>query len=105
MLQEEIVKKKRIWARKWIEDREPTGGCILLYAAASVQYKIPRISLLYKIKGKYSVDCKSGLDTVLTAEEETILSNWIIQVGNTGFPITKDSLLDCVALLVKTLSN
>ncbi|KAK9721450.1 CENP-B N-terminal DNA-binding domain [Popillia japonica] len=65
-------------------------------AAASVQYKIPRITLLYKIKGKYSVYC---------AEEETILSNWIIQVGKTGFPITKDQLVDSVALLVKTLNR
>ncbi|KAI4461224.1 hypothetical protein MML48_5g00001270 [Holotrichia oblita] len=30
MLQEEIVKKKRNWVRKWIEDREATGGSILL---------------------------------------------------------------------------
>ncbi|KAK9737988.1 hypothetical protein QE152_g10227 [Popillia japonica] len=30
MLQEEIVNKKRIWVRKWIEDRETTGGSILL---------------------------------------------------------------------------
>lgn len=74
-------------------------------AAASVQFKIPRITLLYKIKGKYSVDCKSGVDTVLTAEEETILSNWIIQVGKTGFPVTKDQLLDSVSLLVKTLNR
>nr|CAH7725002.1 unnamed protein product [Callosobruchus chinensis] len=30
MFEEEISKQKRIWVRKWIDDRDKTGGCALL---------------------------------------------------------------------------
>lgn len=74
-------------------------------AAAAKQFHIPRITLMYKVSGKYSIDCKSGVSTILTADEENLLKNWIINVARTGFPITKHQLLDSVALLVRTLKR
>lgn len=74
-------------------------------ATASKIYKIPRITLFYKSTGKYPVQCKSGVSTVLSKEEEGHLSKWIVDLSTTGFPVTKEQLLDSVALLIKKLKR
>lgn len=72
---------------------------------ASKQFRVPRVTLYYKVTGKYAVDAKSGTSTILTSEEEHLLTEWIISVGKTGFPVTKDQLLDSVTLLIKKLNR
>jgi hypothetical protein len=74
-------------------------------ATASKRYKIPRTTLIGKIKGIYPEECRSGAPSVLTANEENILSEWIINIGRMGFPVSKDQLLDSVSLLVKNLGR
>jgi hypothetical protein len=76
-------------------------------ATASKRYKIPRTTLIGKIKGIYPEECRSGAPSVLTANEENILSEWIIiiNMGRMGFPVSKDQLLDSVSLLVKNLGR
>jgi hypothetical protein len=74
-------------------------------ATASKLYKIPRTTLIGKIKGIYPEECRSGAPSVLTANEENILSEWIINMGRMGFPVSKDQLLDSVSLLVKNLGR
>ncbi|KAF2890557.1 hypothetical protein ILUMI_15616 [Ignelater luminosus] len=39
-------------------------------AFASKQFNIPRVKLLYKIQGKYEVNCRTGPPTILTQTEE-----------------------------------
>lgn len=74
-------------------------------ATASKEYRVPRTTLIGKIKGKYPEDCRNGAPTILTVEEENLLINWIINLGKMGFPVSKTQLLDSVALLVKKLNR
>lgn len=74
-------------------------------ATASKMFNVPRATLISKINRTYPEDCKSGKATTVTYNEENILVNWIISVGKTGFPVTKDQLLDSVALLIKRLKR
>lgn len=37
MLEEEISKQKRIWVRKWIDDRDKTGGSALLLTQLRIE--------------------------------------------------------------------
>ncbi|KAF2894067.1 hypothetical protein ILUMI_12108 [Ignelater luminosus] len=68
-------------------------------------FGVPRATLTAKIKGVYLEDCRSGRSTILTEAKETILVNWILSVGETGSPVTKDQLLDSVAFLIKKLKR
>ncbi|XP_030767162.1 uncharacterized protein LOC115890938 [Sitophilus oryzae] len=74
-------------------------------ATASKEFNVPRTTLIGKIKGIYPEECKSGAATVLTSDEENLLEKWMINMGAMGFPITKDQLLDSVALLVNKLKR
>lgn len=74
-------------------------------ASASKQFKVPRITLMYKAKGKYPVDCRMGPDTTLTSNEEDILVKWLIQIAEAGFPATRVQLLDSVQILIETLKR
>ena len=72
---------------------------------ASKQYGIPRVTLMYKVKGKYDVDCRMGPDTVLKAEEETLLVTWLFTIADAGFPATRLQLLDSVQILMEKLKR
>lgn len=69
--------------------------------AASKTYNIPKTTLHYKNTGKYPVVCSPGAPTVLTSEEESTLVKWIIHMAKSGFPVSKDHLLESVRMLIK----
>lgn len=73
--------------------------------AASKAFGVPRATLQDKLKGRTPIGKKSGPETVLTKEEETILVNWLLHIGKCGFPGTKEQLLDSVKILVKNLER
>ncbi|KAG5896954.1 hypothetical protein JTB14_024801 [Gonioctena quinquepunctata] len=73
-------------------------------AAASKQFKIPRITLLYKVKGKYGVYCRMG-PKVHTSDEEGLLVRWLLAIADEGFPATRLELLDSVQMLMQKLNR
>lgn len=74
-------------------------------ATAAKRFSVPRITLMYKAKGKTPQYRRIGPDTVLTKEEENILVQWILTMAKTGFPITKPELLDSVKHLIEELKR
>lgn len=71
---------------------------------ASRKYEVPRITLMYKVQGKFK-DKKCGRESYLNSEEESRLVDWIVTMGKAGFPVTKTELLDSVQKLVKDLKT
>ena len=67
---------------------------------ASKMYKVPRSSLHSKVTYKYNSE-RSGPSTIFNKEEEQTLVDWILKMCKLGCPITKDHLLNSVAVLVK----
>ncbi|KAJ8968823.1 hypothetical protein NQ314_002085 [Rhamnusium bicolor] len=74
-------------------------------SSASKQYKIPRITLLYKAKGKYAVNCRMGPETTLTSIEEDILVKWLLSIADAGFPAIRVQLLDSVQIIMQKLDR
>ncbi|XP_051168142.1 uncharacterized protein LOC127285953 [Leptopilina boulardi] len=74
-------------------------------SAASKLYNVPRTTLWDKYHGRSPVERKMGPECVLSKEEETLLVQWMFDVGKCGFPVTKEQLLDSVQLLVKELKK
>lgn len=66
-------------------------------ATAAKQFKIPRMTLSDKCKGKM------GPSSVLSETEELNLVKWICHLGSRGFPVTSCQLLDSVQMLIKKL--
>lgn len=60
---------------------------------------------MYKVPGKFSLDCKSSVNIILTSDEEMFLVEWILKSAKTGFPITKNHVLDNVAMLIGKLKR
>lgn len=76
----------------------------LSYIKASVQFKVPKTTIIEKNKKKYSHD-KPGAPTILTPKEENHLVQWIVTLGKAGFPVTKTQLIESVTELLKTLDR
>lgn len=74
------------------------------YKNASNQFRIPKTTLIDKIKKKYKNDVV-GAPTILSREEEQHIVNWIDYLGKSGFPVTKSQLLESVAKLVQRLNR
>lgn len=73
--------------------------------SASQKFKVPFSTIRCKYKGIYDVEKRSGPATILTREEEQQLVDYILLMGNKGFPFTKHMSLDSVALLMKKLKK
>lgn len=68
---------------------------------AATKFKVPRMTLSDKCKGKTPLARKMGPPTILEEDEENNLVKWILHLGENGFPVSKDHLLDSVQMLVK----
>lgn len=63
--------------------------------SASKAFGIPRTTLQDKKFGRHQRSV--GAPTILTQDEEKVFTNWIIELGKQGFPVTKDQLLYSVS--------
>lgn len=72
---------------------------------AANQFKVPKSTLIDKLKNRYTKSGNTGAPTVLTEEEEKCLVSWIIQLGEIGLPVSKAEVKESVAKLVKTLQR
>lgn len=73
--------------------------------SASKCFKIPRMTLSDKVKGKTPIGRKMGPPSILSNEEEMLLERWILHLASLRFPIRKEQLLDSVQLLSKQLGK
>lgn len=64
------------------------------------KFGIPRSTLSEKRSGRHPIEHRMGPDTVLSQEEESCLQKWIFHIADSGFPITKDQLLDSVQMIL-----
>lgn len=68
-------------------------------------YRVPKQTLLDKIKYKYSKDCP-GSPAVLRTEEESPIVKWVFFfLAEISFPVTNNQLVSCVTDLVKELNR
>lgn len=72
---------------------------------ASTAFNIPRTTLIDKLNNKYTKTGTVGAPTVLTMEEESLLTKWIIEMGAKGFPVTRPQFLESVAKLIENLQR
>lgn len=75
------------------------------YATAAKKYKVPKITLMYKVKKKTPRHRQMGRDSYLTLEEEKVLVSWISNVAKAGFLIGKNQLFDSVKHLMLELKR
>lgn len=64
------------------------------------KFDIPRSTLSEKRSGRLPTEHRMGPPTILSSEEEALLVKWIFHVGEAGFPVTKDQLLDSVQMIL-----
>lgn len=74
-------------------------------ATAARNHGVPRVTLMYKVKGKTPIQRKIGRQPYLTKEEEDSLVKWIHIVGKAGFPVTTEMLLDIFQKIMKDLNR
>lgn len=58
-----------------------------------------------KHKGKTPSERKMGPDSILSTEEEAKTVTWLLKMNESGFPVTKEVLIDNVSKLVKKLNR
>lgn len=72
---------------------------------AAKSFKVPRMTLSDKVKGKTPIGRKMGPPSILSNEQEMLLERWILHLASLRFPIRKEQLLDSVQLLMKQLGK
>ena len=61
--------------------------------AAARQCNVPAETLRRRVVGAVGVDCKPGPPTVLTPEEVVKLVNYIIDISDMGFGLTRQDVM------------
>lgn len=73
--------------------------------AAAKRFGVPRRTLGDNHKGKTPIERKLGPDSILSKEEEAKIVTWLLKMNESGFPVTKEVLIDTVSKLVKELNR
>ena len=60
---------------------------------AARQYNVPVETLRRRVTGTVSTDCKPGPSTVLTSEEETRLTQFLIEISDMGFGLSREDVM------------
>lgn len=68
---------------------------------AAKTFKVPRSTLIFKIKFPDKIECHRGPRTVLNNNEELSLKAWLIECSLEGYPKRKEDLLYKVAEFLK----
>lgn len=53
-------------------------------------YNVPVETLRRRVTGSVELDCRPGPSTVLTAEEETKLAEYVVQMADMGFGLSRE---------------
>ena len=68
---------------------------------AAAKWEVTKTALHNRVIGKVEYDRRSGPPSILTKAEESRLADWLMEVAQRGFGLTKDDLLDAVKKLVE----
>ncbi|KAH3716891.1 hypothetical protein DPMN_059624 [Dreissena polymorpha] len=71
---------------------------------ASKTYKIPKTTLNDRVRGKYATD-HIGAKTVLSADEEQRIANWVVHMSRVGYGRTSMSCVRLSRRLSMTLAE
>ncbi|XP_062711732.1 uncharacterized protein LOC134289617 [Aedes albopictus] len=69
---------------------------------AAKYFGIPRSTIRSRLSQKNQDQVRAGPDTSLTHKEEMELEEWIFDMQNRGYPVTKNWLLDSVKQFLDT---
>lgn len=97
--------KMLMYSEKQMEDALLEVNRGVPVATAARHHNVPRVTLLYKARGKTPAHRKMGPDTVLSKEEELVLIQWITTAAKAGFPVSKALVLDSVQQLIRELNR
>ena len=79
------------------------NGVMSVLKAANT-FKIPRTSLISKIKEKYN-SSKTGPQMVLSVVEEKKFADWVITCAERGFPKRKINVLEAAGSICKSVDR
>lgn len=94
--------KKKLYEKEKIQlaiDAVKNGSSI--YKAAS-QFKIPKSTIRDKLLNVYP-DRNSGPARIFSVEQECLIESWILEMGKSGYPVTKQQLRESVTLYARNL--
>lgn len=63
---------------------------------ASRTFGVPKSTIKFRLSEKWKKKFRRGPQTMLTAEEESKLVNWVQEMERRGFPCTKHALISRV---------
>ncbi|XP_035903113.1 uncharacterized protein LOC118507920 [Anopheles stephensi] len=73
---------------------------------ACKRFKVPRTTIQYRLSSRWQLGTCNGPKAILSSVEEHLISMWIVQMQQRGFPVTRNHLLrkiaDYIALNGKT---
>lgn len=69
---------------------------------ASRLYNVPVETLRRRVTGKVDIDCRPGLPTILTKDEEDTIVHYLIKMADMGYGLTPDAVLH---MLLKNFSD
>ena len=64
-------------------------------------YNVPLETLRRRVNGTVAIDCRPGPNTVLTEEEETKLADYLFQMSEMGYGLTREGVMGLAYSIVK----
>ncbi|XP_015113538.1 uncharacterized protein LOC107038782 [Diachasma alloeum] len=97
-------KRKRYPRQKLLEALEAVK-CGRSLREVSIEYGVPKTTLMSKYKGTHPIDGKSGPPPVLDENEERELVDWVNETSDLGFALKKNQMCGSVQTTLRELKR
>ncbi|XP_011301988.1 uncharacterized protein [Fopius arisanus] len=98
-------KKRKRYPRQKLLDALEAVKCGRSLREVSIEYGVPKTTLMSKFKGTHPIDGKSGPPPVLDEAEEMELVRWVNDISEVGFALKKNQMCASVQTSLKELKR
>ena len=93
-------KKRKLWSFEAMSEAVECVASGKGLREASRLYNVPVETLRRRVNGTVQLECRPGPSTVLSAEEEGRVVEYLINMADIGYGLTREMVLRLVSLLV-----
>ena len=91
-----MSQKRKLWSKESMEAAVKSVSEGKGLREAGNLYNVPVETLRRRVTGKVDLDCRPGPPTVLTKEEESQIAQYLIQMSEMGYGLTKEAVMHMV---------
>jgi hypothetical protein len=99
------AQKRKLWTYEAMAEAVECVNSGTKLREAARMYNVPVETLRRRVNGTVTLECRPGPPTILTADEETRLVQYLVDMADMGYGLSRESVMRMAYLMVEKLGR